>query len=177
MFKQGFVFIDVECNGFDGEIFAIALLVTDNKGNTITEATYYCDYNLTQGEKDWVASNCYPTFSNNPHMNTQFKLESLKEFNEITRAKILSLIPDYHFVADCPYPCEFNFFKQIGIKEHPYPFIDLASMLLARSFNPLGKYERKEDELPYHHPMSDAYQTRRLFFHILNNECYRIREI
>lgn len=177
MFKQGFVFIDVECNGFNGETFATALLVTDNDGKTIKEVTYYCDYNLAKGEKDWIKENCYPTFSNNPHMNTQLKLETLEEFNEVTRANILSLLPDYIFVADCPCPCETNFFRQINITEPPYPFIDVASMLLARRFNPLGVYERKEDELPYHHPMSDVYQTKRLFFHILFNECYRIREV
>lgn len=177
MLKEGFVFIDVESNGFAGETFAVALLVTDNKGNIKKEVTYFCDHMLAQGEKEWIAEHCYPTFYNNPHMHTQIKLESIEEFNEITRSNILSLLPDHIFVADCPHPCESNFFRQINITEHPYPFLDLASMLFTKTFNPLARYERKENELPYHHPLSDAYQTKRLFFHIINNECYNIRVI
>lgn len=80
-------------------------------------------------------------------------------------------------VTDCPYPVESHFLRNAIlasdvnpsdlIKCSPYPVIDVASVLLARGWDPMGAYDRRPNEEPAHNPLSDARQSVRLMLDAL----------
>lgn len=72
-------------------------------------------------------------------------------------------------VADCSWPVEANFLSRcmslskVEPFDGPHPLHEVATMLLAAGMDPLGEYERFENELPKHHPTADARQSARMF--------------
>ena len=170
--NKGYIFLDVETVGFTGEPFAVGYITTNIKGDIINEVCYYYEPDLTDADeetKDWITKNCLENLRNKTIKYTLL-LESKREFISLTKVSLTFLLENYWIVADCPYPCEARLLNLCELYTEPYPIIDLSSMLLFNGFNPLGTYERKEDELPKHNPLADARQTRRLFFHLQENK-------
>src|SRR5439155_4179999 len=78
-------------------------------------------------------------------------------------------------VADCCWPVEARFlaacvddFPIAREWQGPYPLHDLASILLAHGKDPVGKFERRPDELPEHNPKADAMQSARILIETLS---------
>jgi len=75
---------------------------------------------------------------------------------------------DILIAADCPFPVETNFLS-VCLSSHPkqtklspYPFIDIASVMLAADIDPMLCHKRTIKELPQHNPLFDARQSARL---------------
>jgi hypothetical protein len=71
--------------------------------------------------------------------------------------------------ADCLWPVEAGFVARAiyddmeeRSKNGPYPFIDIASVLMSAGMDPIGTYERTESEQPKHNPYADAMQSARM---------------
>jgi hypothetical protein len=71
--------------------------------------------------------------------------------------------------ADCLWPVEAGFVARAiyddidnRSKDGPYPFIDIASVLMSAGMDPIGMYDRTESEQPKHNPYSDAMQSARM---------------
>jgi hypothetical protein len=76
--------------------------------------------------------------------------------------------------ADCSWPVEARFLvdciSAVNARryESPYPFIDIASVMLGAEIEPMADYARTPDELPKHNPLADARQSARLLLQALN---------
>jgi hypothetical protein len=76
--------------------------------------------------------------------------------------------------ADVPWPCEARFLMECmryttwaTPQAGPYPLIDVASVRLAKGFDPIATVGRLESEEPAHNPLSDARQSARLLLEAL----------
>jgi hypothetical protein len=75
--------------------------------------------------------------------------------------------------ADVPWPCEARFLMECmrytwaQAQSGPYPLIDVASVRLAKGFDPIATVGRLESEEPPHNPLTDARQSARLLLEAL----------
>ena len=162
--KFFFVF-DVESIGLHGEGFAVGWVVVSETGAIHQEDYFACPPKVAEGDFDsrkWVDDNIpeLPITHETPCEIRDAFWEVWKEWRE--KGAVL--------VADCAWPVEARFLAQCVDDsprkrecEGPYPFHDVASVLLARGADPLLTRERLPDELPAHHPLKDAKQAARIF--------------
>lgn len=158
-----FMVFDVESVGLHGEGFAVAWVVVDAEGVRLDEGCLSCDpaeCSGTDASRLWIAENVPPLERTSP---TKQHLR-----NTFWHAWRFWADQGAVLVADCAWPVEANFMSacvRLNPEERewkgPYPLHDLASVLLARSADPLGITERLPDELPAHHPLMDARQSAR----------------
>ena len=81
-------------------------------------------------------------------------------------------------VADCAWPVEAKFLLQCVADDPlgrewggPYPLHELATLLLAKGYDPVGDYGRKSElELPKHDPLADAMQSARVLHEAMRGE-------
>ena len=158
---------DVESIGLHGEGFAVGWTIINDMGVEITSALIACNPNDAEGtEKDrkWIKENIPPikslTVCNTPHdARSQFWAEYQ---NWKKKGAVL--------FAECLWPVEANFLRAcVADNSHhardfegPYPFHEIASIMLAAGMNPMATYPREQRELPAHNPLSDARQSARL---------------
>lgn len=160
---------DVESIGLHGEAYAVGYVVTQG-GVELEHGCFCCPPAMAKGSEDdraWVAANIPALGHNSPDPFTvreKFWKVWLK-----WKAKGALL------AADCGWPVEARFLcacidalPEDRRWEGPYPFIEISSVLWARGINPLGKYDRRDDELPAHDPICDARQSARLLNEALN---------
>lgn len=159
---------DVESVGLHGEGFAVGFVVVNGYGVEVQHGLMACPQQVASGAvsdtrktRRWLAENIPPiekTHDYPEQIRDAFWRQWLfwKE-----RGAIL--------VADCAWPVEARFLHNcVGDDmperewQGPYPLHDLASILLAEGKNPLGKFERKDNELPEHNPLMDARQSARI---------------
>lgn len=159
-----YFFVDVESMGLHGDPFSVGVVITDEKGSVLDEFCYTISRFFVKGyDFKWVDDNIPATKIT--HGSTE---EMLKEFWITWKLwKAQGAI----MVCDCPWPVETRFLNMCMEFEDdkfsgPYPLIDLASMYLALGQSPVIKRDRQSDELPVHHPLCDARQTKRLFFEL-----------
>ena len=177
MSSQVYFVFDVESVGLHGEAFAWGYVVIDSEGNEIEQ-----DYAASYGESEWptpasksevedyewVKQNVLPSLTGSTHTSLYQMRETFWEVWSKWR-KLGAIM-----VADCPWPVESNFLSKCIRNDYsrrkwegPYPLIDVSTALLMAGMNPLGKYERLENELPEHNPTKDARQSARLFLQAL----------
>jgi len=160
---------DVESIGLHGEGYAVGFTVVDMNGKEIDSGTYSCDPENADGwpkNRKWVAENVPDIQVTHEH-----PVDVREAFwNKWAEWKKKGAV----LVADCAWPVEAGFLGDcVNDEPHkrewggPYPLHDLASVFMAADINPLGKYDRKPNELPEHHPLSDARQSARLLIETL----------
>lgn len=156
-----FVF-DVESIGLHGEPFAVGWVVYQD-GKLIEESYFACDPNSVHGcndDRQWIAENC-------PALPvTHISLDAM--LVDFWKAWMAWKEKGAQMFAECLWPVEGKFLSMcIGTDyprskwDGPYPIHEIASLMAAAGINPMGTYERKDDEAK-HHPLGDARQSGRL---------------
>lgn len=175
-----YIFFDVECRGLYGEAFSFGMVLTTDDGSVVREWEHGCNYyeaefgvRAGKAEADpWLLEHVIP-HQRQPDCNDPGHLQAvfvacLKTAHELGE-KI-------QLVADVAFPCETNFLNRcfMAFKERqafaPYPLLDLSTLLLAKGYDPVGTFERRENELPAHNPLNDARQTARIWFQLVRGE-------
>lgn len=164
--EQVYFVFDVESVGLHGEGFAVGFVVVDGYGSEIQHGLIACPSDNAQGTKasrDWVTKNV-------PESDWHCRCLAPSEvrgafWREYQSWKSRGAI----LAADCSWPVEARFLAQCVGDDFearewngPYPLVDISSVLFAKGIDPLGKFERKENELPEHNPLADARQSARL---------------
>lgn len=161
-----FVF-DVESIGLYGEGFAVAGGVF-REGKPVEQFCFACDPSLAMGDsndREWVKANV-PKMDYTQIDPLGVRLNFWSYLNCI-RERYGKEIPIF---AECLYPVEAKFFMDC-IKDDPsrkwdgpYPFHDIATMMLCAGLDPMITYERFTEEEPAHHPTGDARLSARLLY-------------
>jgi len=165
-----FVF-DVESIGLHGEGFAVAGGVYIN-GAAQYEFQFCCPESEAAGEdedREWIKKNV-------PVMEITHRYPGgIREAFWTEWEKAKARYPGIIMTGECIWPVEAGFVatcvkqclperKWLG----PYPFHDIASIMLAVGMDPMGEYGREPSELPKHNPIADARQSARLLTLALN---------
>lgn len=159
-----FVF-DVESIGLHGEGYAVGYVVVDPSGIEMESGRFACPPSDAMGDdsdREWVEKNIPRIPANCCDTN----LVRVKFWEQWMKWKAKGAV----LVSDCGWPVEARFlaacvdWDTASRKwEGPYPLHDLASVMLANGIDPMGNFDRLEDELPKHDPLCDARQSARLF--------------
>lgn len=156
--------LDVESMGLYGEGFAVGVSVRDPKTNQEIDSFYAgCPMAPDHPRREWLEANVIPHLPK-PDCETPRQVRD-KFWDFYLRWRDISLI-----VADCATPVEANFFRMCVMDDlenrqwlGPYPLHELATAFLFAGMDPIGSYERMDDEQPAHNPLNDARQSGRLF--------------
>ena len=159
-----FVF-EVESVGLHGEGFAVAGGVYID-GAARSEFRYCCPLDEAKGEdedREWVKANV-PALEIT-HRSTKTMREAFWSEWENAKARY----PGITMAGECIWPVEAGFVAEC-VKQQmtdrkwagPYPFHDIASVMLAAGMDPMATYERTESEKPAHEPLADARLSARL---------------
>ncbi len=76
--------------------------------------------------------------------------------------------------AECLWPVEARFIHDCitddaqRLSAAPYPFHEIASVMLASGMDPMATYNRTPSEMPRHNPLADARQSARLLSEALS---------
>lgn len=164
-----FMVFDVESIGLHGEGFAVGFVVVHRNGTELDADMYACPPNAAKGNNEgwtWVKDNV-PTLLKTHDAAWLIRAAFWIKWQEWkTKGAVL--------VADCCWPVEARFLAQCVEDQPvqrewqgPYPLHDIASMMLAKGWDPLLERPRKESEEPKHHPLNDARQSARLMLEVL----------
>ncbi len=183
-----FVF-DVETIGLHGEPFAVGWVVIDAStgremecGILRSSAAQAAMFVARSGAKasstdiQWVADHVLPALGGVDELEgwQNIRRPFWKEWKRWeARGALLA--------ADVAWPCEarflfecvrYTFQPREAFEENrpgggPYPLIDIASVRLAKGFDPIATVCRLENEEPAHNPLSDARQSARLLLEAL----------
>lgn len=189
-YEHYFVF-DVESVGLFGPPFAVGFVVVNKEGVEVDKGGWWFDifeatiirmfrssWSFTDDDIEWVKKNVLPPVQIEGY-NTIDPVDGLPELlmtSWVAWQNCKNLYDDIVMVADCPFPVETNFVKTMlevagkaNMDHSPYPFLDVASMLLARNLDPMANYDRYEDEKPVHNPLADARQSARLLMGVMGH--------
>lgn len=166
---QFFMVFDVESIGLHGDAFAVGFVVIDTDGAELESGVFAVDPGMARGrqsDRAWVRKNIAPipyTHDSKREMRDAFWVK-WREWADRGAA----------LVSDCAWPVEANFLSVCVRDEEderkwngPYPLLDLSSVFLSAGMDPVGTHSRTENELPAHHPLSDARQSARLLIETL----------
>jgi hypothetical protein len=161
--KKLFMVFDVESIGLHGDGFAVGYVVVDATGKELASARYSCPPDVASGSDEaraWVAENI-PSFQPTNTSPPEVRAEFWDDWREWSDKALL--------FADCLWPVEARFLAQCVDDapasrewQGPYPFFEIASVLLAAGKNPTDTFERLPTEIPRHDPLADARQSARL---------------
>lgn len=160
---KSFFIIDAESIGLHGEAFAVAGGVYLENGAAQWEFCFCCPTNKAEGfsnDRQWVDRNV-PAMEITHRDTYGLRLAFWQQWE---RAKAGGA----EMAAECLWPVEARFLRDCitddahRLGDAPYPFHEIASVMLAAGMDPLGQYERTPSELPKHNPLSDARQSARL---------------
>ena len=178
MQRYFFVF-DVESVGLHGEGFMVGWVVLDTDG-----AGRYAEFGSAEcpasaaahatgstakhetADRAWVAE--HVTSAPGAHAVRASSPRAVRDafWEAWTRAQ--ARYSGIVMAADVPIPVEANFVRACMLdnlnRSSPYPFIDVASVLLASGQDPLATFPRQSDELPQHTALADARQSARLLY-------------
>jgi hypothetical protein len=165
---NAFVF-DVESIGLYGDGFAVAWTVQNSDGREFEHGVLVAPTALARGanfDREWVVENVLPHLQD-PNcadlatLRVRFweKLQEWKAHGATIFAECLAPV-EALFLAACV--AEVSPTDPAAAWKGPYPFHDVASVMLAAGMDPLATYERRADELPAHHPLADARLSARL---------------
>lgn len=154
---------DLEANGLHGEAFAIGAIVLDTAtGEIVDKFTARCPL---EGDVDeWVQENVLPAIQDMPVTCKDQRAMRQAFWEWYLQAESKS---DYVLVSN-GYPVEYRFLLQCqedNLKtrywEHPFPLLDLTSILLASGYDTAAKNKLtarivQERQLARHNPLADA---------------------
>jgi len=153
---------DLETNGLHGEAFAIGAVLVNASGEVLEKFTARCPLN---GETDeWVKANVLPAIASMPvtHDDAKALRTDFWEWYLQAEAKC-----DYVLVSN-GYPVEYRFLMQCQEDDleqrywqHPFPILDLTSILLATGHDPSAKSQLisgivRNGNFSRHNPLDDA---------------------
>lgn len=156
-----FVF-DVEATSLHGEGFAFGYVVVNSTCRELASDFWQVDYAPSEMD-DWVKTNILPAL---PDCNFCEDLYNL-------RGKFWDALTYWQkrgatVWAECGYPVEARFLESCientgrDISKAPYPLHEIATAMALAGIDPMATYPRRANELPVHHPTSDARQSARL---------------
>lgn len=163
--------IDAETNGLAGRAFAVALTLTD-PGGELANRVLRCPIGELHTDQ-WVAENVLPGIADIP--------ENCHDYPQLL-AELVTTYTDWGgravpLIAHVAWPVEarllLDAFNGSDVWRGPYPLIDVASVLLAKGFDPLtvDGYLRDHDiPAPHgspHHPLYDARAAERCYRHVM----------
>jgi hypothetical protein len=154
---------DLEANGLHGDAFAVGAIVLDTAtGEIVDKFVARCPI---EGEVDeWVTANVLPAIKDMPDTHEDRPALRHDFWQWYVQAEANS---DYVLVSN-GYPVEYRFLLQCQEDnlqarywQHPFPLLDLASILLASGHDPSAKSQLiagiiKEGNFARHHPLDDA---------------------
>ncbi len=158
---------DVESIGLHGEGYAVGFVVCSATGTMLEEGVFSCDpicAEGTQSDRDWVARHV-PTFAHTHASPREVRAAFWARWLFWREQGALML-------SDCAWPVEARFLAacvdDIGETAHwsgPYPLLDVATIrhVMQTKFTFSEVIKRRQDELPEHHPLSDAKYGLRLW--------------
>jgi len=153
---------DLETNGLHGSAFAVGAAVMDAKGNVLDEFVARCP--LEHAVDAWVKANVFPVIRDMPVTHANQKTLRHDFWQWYLEAEPKS---DYVLVSN-GYPVEYRFLQQCQEDDlearywqHPFPILDLTSILLATGHDPSAKSKLiadiiREGKFARHHPLDDA---------------------
>jgi len=162
---------DVESLGLHGEGFAVGWVVIQRQGQQaprmLADGIACC---LPIGPiPQWVRENVMPHLPLSTHVAERDVRGAFWRVWERWREEGSLL------AADVSWPVEARFLaacidddRARRLWSGPYPLIDIASVRLAKGFDPLAEEERLPNELPAHNPLADARQSARLLMEALH---------
>lgn len=158
---------DVESVGLHGEGFAVGWTILNRAGEELGSGLYSCPLDAATGadsDREWVQANVMPHLGA-PNCETPQQVRDAfwKEYQTLKATGPVELW------TDCGWPVEANFLTAC-VKdapedrnwEGPYPLLDVAVMLRAAGFDPIGNYGMRPDDEPAHNPLFDARQSARV---------------
>jgi hypothetical protein len=165
--------IDVECVGLYGDVFSVGVSIMDQTGNEIDNLFLRADHNINNNNYNnlfdnikWIEEHVIPTLDPINCDNLLDLRDHFWDFYIESKKKYPNMI----VISDCGSPCESGFFRTCILDDlvhrqwlGPYPLHELGTLLLARGKDPVGTYERNNDELPKHNPLCDARQSGRIW--------------
>jgi hypothetical protein len=168
---------DAETNGLWGQAFAISAAVY-NEGKMIAVFTGYLG---PDGVTDaWVKDNVLPNLKGLKQTHASYD-EMLKDFS----CFYMEHKKDKDVIAHMGVPVEAKILLDmhqkgfIGDWDGPYPFLDVASVLKAKGYDPssVDSYNKEfglMDDVPEavglstHHPLYDSVAAARAYLHLMN---------
>lgn len=153
---------DLEANGLHGQAFAVGAVVMDAQGQIHDEFAARC--RLTSKVDPWVKENVLPALADMPITHKTYE-----DMREDFWAWYLDAEPqaDYVLVSN-GYPVEYRFLidcqdADLGERywQHPYPILDLASLLIQVGNKSESKSQwlgdiKRAGSYIQHHPLHDA---------------------
>jgi len=160
-----FFVLDVESIGLHGEGFAVAGGVYIN-GVPQYEFRFCCPIEEAIGEdndREWVKKNV-------PAMEITHRTPTaLREAFWAEWQKAKDQYQEIIMAGECIWPVEAGFVescirqdKSARNWEGPYPFHEIASIMLSAGMDPMAPYDRQPSELPAHEPLADTRLSARL---------------
>ena len=164
MGEKRYLVFDVETAGLRGRAFAVGYVVVDEGGGEVSAGWGTCGLRSVPCRPDdtaWIIDNIptevvFPRSGGNEFLDRTAMIEWFCRVVADSKADL---------AADCGYPCEVSWLKECGIKA--YPLHEIATALLMARRDPVGTYDRLENELPKHHPLADARQSARILLECL----------
>lgn len=160
-----FFIFDVESVGLHGEGFAVGGGVYI-AGAAQSEFRFCCPLEEAEGDdadRAWVKANV-PVMDVTHRCPSAVREAFWKEW-QIAKARY----PTITMAGECIWPVESGFVARCIYQDKaernwkgPYPFHDIASVMLAAGMDPMASGSRDASELPAHDPLADARQSARL---------------
>jgi hypothetical protein len=157
-----FLSFDLETNGLHGTAFAVGAVVMDAKSTVLDSFAARCP--LTHDVDPWVKANVFPVIKDMPVTHNDQKTLRHDFWQWYLQAEPNS---DYVLVSN-GYPVEYRFLLQCQEDDletrywqHPFPILDLTSILLAAGHDPSAKSRLiteiiRDGKFARHHPLDDA---------------------
>lgn len=178
---------DAENRGLFGEAFAVGYVLTTDGGSVVWSGIHCCDMEDAAPDpmettpdltENWLRNHVLPALPEPDCLTTRAVRDRFADAVQMAMSAARKQNEKLTFVADVPFPCETGFLRACRLDSitrsfafpSPYPLIDVASVLLARGYDPVGTYQRRENELPAHNPLCDARQSSRIFHQLLRGE-------
>lgn len=172
-----FMVFDVESVGLHGEGFAVGFVVVDPQGTEHARRLIACRPEDAKGDdagRAWVAANV-PDFRDSTGLYGNPSEVRGVVWSEWMAWKAKGAL----LAADCAWPVEARFLIACVDDDPadrtwngPYPLHEIASFMAAAGRDPMATYERRDDELPTHHPLADARQSARLLIESLKAKAF-----
>lgn len=176
-----YMVFDVESIGLHGEGFAVGYVVIDERGNHLAEARYATHPRMASGKnhnRKWVSENV-PEMPETHESPDRVRQAFWGDWIQWKRKGAI-------LCADVPWPVESRFLLDCIFDDWqqgpsgqannetelemsgPYPLIDIASVRMAKGYNPLATEPRHPIETPIHDPLCDARQSARLLIQAMS---------
>jgi len=191
MERKYYFSFDVESVGLLGRPFAVGWVIVDETGKEYEEGCLVSGTPIAIiKESAWIIENVIPAlpeFSERSFLEDEYYIspssncyDEYDMYEKFWKAwtEAEKDYPGILMVTDTPFPVEAGFLLRmhregvifLTLENSPYPLIDVASVLFAHGHDPIANYDRKENEMPVHHPTKDARCSVRIMLECMKGE-------